>query len=107
MIGDVLRARGAQVQAVRTDLGNPLPALDEFDVLVVMGGPMSALDDEKYPYLAAERALLLDCVHRDLPVLSVCLGAQLLAAALGAAVWRGTSSEVGLGSVTSPAEPAT
>jgi GMP synthase (glutamine-hydrolysing) len=76
-----------------------VPAADEMAGLVVMGGPMNALDDAAYPHLAAERELLAECVRRDMPVLAVCLGAQLLAAALGARVFTGHTAEVGLGVV--------
>jgi GMP synthase-like glutamine amidotransferase len=59
------------------------PNLDEYDGLVVLGGGMSALDDVECPWLADVRALLAAAVTRQLPVLAICLGAQLLAAALG------------------------
>jgi GMP synthase-like glutamine amidotransferase len=68
-----------------------------------MGGPMGALDDAAHPHLAAERDLLRACVEQEVPVLAVCavcLGAQLLAAALGSRVFQGPQPEVGLGIVT-------
>ena len=82
------------------DLGDPLPSTDEVAGLVVMGGPMGALDDAAYPHLAAERDLLRACVEGNVPVLAVCLGAQLLAAAVGSRVFQGPRPEVGLGIVT-------
>jgi GMP synthase-like glutamine amidotransferase len=65
------------------------PRLDGFDVLIVMGGPMGAMDvgDPRYPFLADEIALLRLAVARDFPTLGICLGAQLLAAAAGARVY--------------------
>jgi GMP synthase-like glutamine amidotransferase len=81
------------------DLGDPLPDLQELDGLVVMGGPMGALDDHEHPHLPAERELLAAAVAAELPVLGVCLGAQLLAAAAGAKVYHGPVLEVGLGTV--------
>lgn len=99
LIGAVLSARGADLRVVRTDEGDPLPAVGELDVLVVMGGPMGAHDDSAYPHLAGERELLAAAVAAGLPVLGVCLGAQLLAAALGGTVSRGRAPEVGLGTV--------
>jgi putative intracellular protease/amidase len=62
-----------------------------------MGGPMGVRDAASIPFLAAEMALLRAAVERELPVLGVCLGAQLLAAALGAPVEKGDAPEVGLG----------
>lgn len=100
LIGAVLSARGADLRVVRTDEGDALPAVDELDVLVVMGGPMGAHDDAAYPHLAGERELLAAAVAAGIPVLGVCLGAQLLAAALGGTVSRGPAPEVGLGTVS-------
>jgi len=100
LIGEALRARGVEPVIVRVDLGSALPHVDEVAALVVMGGPMNALEDETYPFLADERTLIGACLGRDVPVLGVCLGAQLMAAALGAAVYRGPRGEVGAGTVT-------
>jgi GMP synthase (glutamine-hydrolysing) len=100
MIEPALRTAGADVHVVRADLGQQLPDAGDVDVFVVMGGPMGALDDTEHPHLADERALLRACVEADVPVLGVCLGAQLLAAALGARVFTGPAPEIGLGTVT-------
>jgi GMP synthase-like glutamine amidotransferase len=99
MIAEMLAARGARVEIRRMDLGEPLPAAGEIAGLVVMGGPMGALDDAQFPHLRAERTLLAEAVDRRSPVLAVCLGAQLLAAALGARVYTGPAPEIGLGVV--------
>ncbi|SDI18050.1 Glutamine amidotransferase class-I [Sinosporangium album] len=66
---------------------------------VHMGGPMGALDDADHPHLGAERALLTAAVARGIPLLGVCLGAQLLAAALGGEISRGPALEIGYGDV--------
>jgi GMP synthase-like glutamine amidotransferase len=79
--------------------GDSVPRLDSLGGLVVMGGPMSAGDTPAHPHLAEERALMAEAVEAGLPVLGVCLGAQLLARALGAGVFRGEHAEVGLGEV--------
>lgn len=98
-IGDVANARGAHVRTHHLYAGDPLPDLGSIGCLVVMGGPMGALDDGEYPWLAQVRALLATLVSKATPVLGVCLGAQLLAAASGAAVYAGPEPEIGAGSV--------
>jgi GMP synthase (glutamine-hydrolysing) len=98
-IGDVLRDREIKIDVVRMDLGMPVPSAGSMDALVVMGGPMGAFDDLDHPHLPAERDLIAECASRDIPVLGVCLGAQLLAASLGGHVYRGPMPEVGLGTV--------
>ncbi|HXN37331.1 MAG TPA: type 1 glutamine amidotransferase [Solirubrobacteraceae bacterium] len=66
----------------------------------MLGGPMGVGDIEAHPHLTAELDLLTTAVAADVPVLGVCLGAQLLAHALGAEVLPAPTTEVGLGSVT-------
>lgn len=99
-IAAVAAERGIALDVRKPYRGDPLPAPDDIDGLVVMGGPMGAFDDVEHPHLAAERDLLAAAVTRGLPVLGVCLGAQLLAAALGARIMRGQVPEIGLGTVT-------
>lgn len=102
-IGDVAHERGIELRIIRTDQGEPVPspdALDAYEGLIVLGGAMGALDDEKHPALIGERALMAAAVERDLPVLGVCLGAQLLAIAGGGELLDGDNgSEDGLGPV--------
>ena len=72
-----------------------LPRLDTFDWLIVLGGPMSANDDETLPWLAGERRLIADAVAAEKLVLGLCLGAQLLARSLGATVTPNPEPEIG------------
>jgi GMP synthase-like glutamine amidotransferase len=99
-IAEVAAARGIPTFVRRMDRDEPLPAAEEIGGLVVMGGPMSVHDVASHPHLARERALLRDAVARGLPVLGVCLGAQLLALSLGARVEKGPAEESGIGDVT-------
>jgi GMP synthase (glutamine-hydrolysing) len=85
---------GLDVHTVKPLAGQPLPGHDEISGTVVMGGPMN-VDDDRHPELATEREWLAEAVRRGLPVLGICLGAQLLARALGAEVRSAEKSELG------------
>jgi GMP synthase (glutamine-hydrolysing) len=80
--------------------GDALPDHAEVSGALVMGGPMNVDDVDSYPALATEREWLAEALRRDLPVLGVCLGAQLLARALGAEVRPGAGPEIGFADVT-------
>lgn len=71
------------------------PRLEGYRGLVVLGGPMSAHQDEEHPHLPAERELIRRAVEAEIPVLGICLGAQLIAAALGARVYPARRKEIG------------
>ena len=71
------------------------PRLENYAAIVVLGGPMSANDTDAYPNLATEIGILADALERDMSVLGICLGAQLLARALGGAVRRNPRREIG------------
>src|SRR3954447_7578543 len=76
--------------------GEPMPApLAEFDAVAVFGGGMNVRDAERLPWMRAEIELLRDVLQAGVPVLGVCLGAQLLGAAAGAEVRRSPSPEIG------------
>lgn len=72
-----------------------LPDLDELDFLVVMGGPMGVNDESKNPWLVAEKAFIRTCIDLNKPVLGICLGAQLMASAMGAPVVANRWHEIG------------
>ena len=93
---DVLVERRADLHRVELDEGEPLPALDGFDAVVAMGGPMSVNDEAEHPWLVGEKALIREAVERDVPFWGSCLGVQLLASALGARVHAGPAPEVGV-----------
>ncbi len=94
---DVLLHRGAVLQRVELDEGEPLPAsLDGIAAIVAMGGPMSVNDEAEHPWLAQEKELIAAAVRAEVPFWGSCLGVQLLASALGARVYRGESPEVGI-----------
>jgi GMP synthase-like glutamine amidotransferase len=93
---DELRERGLALHRVVLDEGDELPDWREYDAIVVMGGAMGANDERAHPWLAAEKRLIADAVRSGAPYWGVCLGAQLLAASLGAPVRRGASPELGV-----------
>lgn len=104
LIASEARKRGKEIKVIRMDMGQSLPTPEEVDGLVVMGGPMGVYEDDKYSFLTEECRLIAELVHRQRPVLGVCLGSQLLAKALGAKVFPGHQSEIGFGSVELTAE---
>jgi GMP synthase (glutamine-hydrolysing) len=69
-------------------------------LLIVLGGPIGAYEEEKYPFLVDEIALIEDRLSANLPTLGICLGAQLMARALGARVYPGPAKEIGFASIT-------
>ncbi|MBN1561750.1 type 1 glutamine amidotransferase [candidate division KSB1 bacterium] len=75
--------------------GEPLPRLDDFEALIVMGGPMAVSDDHLYAWMAAEKKLIESAIRAEKKVLGICLGAQLLAHSLGAKVYPNEDKEIG------------
>jgi GMP synthase (glutamine-hydrolysing) len=92
--------RGIELSVCHVYRGDRLPDLDELDGLIVMGGPMGVEETASHPYLTSEIELLAATATAGKPVLGVCLGAQLLAAALGGRVYRGERAEIGSGVVS-------
>lgn len=87
-LGDWLTEAGAELDVI-VPASAALPGnLDDYQALLVLGGEMGALDDQDYPWLRPIRSLLSHAVSRRVPVLAICLGAQLLAEATGGRVQR-------------------
>lgn len=78
------------VNASDLELGRAVP-----DLLAVLGAPISVHDQEAYPCLVNEAELLKRCLAADIPIIGICLGAQLIAQALGARVYPGSEAEIG------------
>jgi GMP synthase (glutamine-hydrolysing) len=96
VFSEVMRERGVEAFPVEVDEGEPLPQWREFDAVLAMGGPMGAGDDADHPWLGPEKQLVREAVDAGRAFLGVCLGVQLLAAALGARVYEAEQPEVGL-----------
>lgn len=75
------------------DEGFPVPS--EFDMLVIMGGPMNADQHAKYGWLVKEKKYIRDMVRSGKKVLGICLGAQLIASSLGGKVFKNDEKEIG------------
>lgn len=97
--GPALESLGIELVIAAADRP-PLPDWRGCAGVLVMGGPMGACDEARLPWLAAEKAWIRAVVCAGLPFFGVCLGAQLLAASLGARVWRGPRPEIGVAEVS-------
>lgn len=80
--------------------GQSLPILDDFDFLVIMGGPMNIYEENVYPWLIEEKAFIKKAIDNDKIVLGICLGAQLIADVLGGLIFKNSYKEIGWFPVT-------
>ena len=86
---------GHSVTATRFFKSAILPDISGIDWLIVMGGPMSVNDEEHFPWLTDEKKFILKAIDEGKTVLGICLGSQLVSAALGAKVYKNTEKEIG------------
>lgn len=104
-IADWLAARRAHVTETRLYEPHVLPDLAGIDLLVIMGGLLSVNDVRHFPWLVAEKQFIRDAISRDVRVLGICLGSQLIASALGAQVRPNAEPEHGWFPVEAIAAP--
>ncbi|HEY3110410.1 MAG TPA: type 1 glutamine amidotransferase [Chloroflexota bacterium] len=95
-LGDALAGRGAGLQVVRLDLGEPLPDPSGYDALLVLGGEMNVYQEAEHSWLVEENRAIQAALADEKALLGVCLGGQLLAKALGAPIHLGATPEIGL-----------
>lgn len=95
-IKDWAQAKGLEMTTTRTYAGEQLAGTNEFDFLLVMGGPQSPLEMEKYPFLQDEIELVSRAIADQKVILGICLGSQIIAEALGAPTQRSPQKEIGV-----------
>lgn len=86
---------GHDLSITRFFKSEPLPEIDSFDGLIIMGGVMSIDDEDEYPWLKQEKEFIRKSIEAKIPVLGICFGAQLLADTLGAKVYKNHYPEIG------------
>ena len=99
-LGELAAERGIALEVAKLDEGDGLPDPRGYDALVVLGGPMNVDEEAAHPWLAPEKEAIRTAVADGVPFLGVCLGAQLLARALGAQVRPADAPEVGVAEVS-------
>lgn len=90
-----LREREAAIRYTRFFESAELPELSGLDLVIAMGGPMSVNDEEALPWLVEEKRFIRDAIQQGVPVLGICLGAQLIASSLGSRVYPSGLKEIG------------
>ena len=94
-IGEWAKEGGRVVSKTLLFETGALPRTDDFDGLVILGGPMSTGDEAAYPWLAGEKKFIKEAITAGKQVLGICLGAQLLAEVLGGKVFKNRYKEIG------------
>ena len=90
-----LKAAGYKITCTPLYETSEFPAIDEIDFLIAMGGPMSVNDEDVFGWLPLEKQFIRDTIAAGKPVLGICLGAQLIASAMGAKVYPNREKEIG------------
>ncbi|MCX7983860.1 MAG: type 1 glutamine amidotransferase [Bacteroidetes bacterium] len=90
-----LRTHGYSLSYVRFFDDYTLPSVENVEALIILGGPMSVNDEQRYPWLKEEKRFVHEVIESNKPTLGICLGAQLIASSLGAKVRRNRVQEIG------------
>ena len=90
-----LDASGYEITSTRFFESSELPDSKTIDLLVIMGGPMSVNDEGAFPWLISEKQFIRGVIDSGTPVLGICLGAQLIASAMGSRIYRNPVKEIG------------
>ena len=100
VIEDWAFSRDVRLSLTRSDLSEPFPHPSAFEILVLLGGPQSACELQRYSYLQREVELIRQSIQAQRSILGICLGAQILGEALGASACKSPEREVGFFEVT-------
>ena len=96
IIGKALGQRGIAVDFLKIFKGDRIPkSINGYDGLIVLGGPMGVYEEDVYPFIKDEITLIKNALKNNISILGICLGAQLLAKAAGADVYKGKKKEIG------------
>jgi GMP synthase-like glutamine amidotransferase len=95
LIEDCLRGQQVGYQILNLESAIHLPRPDDFNAIVILGGPMNVYEEDRYPFLREEDLFIKEAIQRGKAVLGICLGAQLMAKALGAKVTKAPDKEIG------------
>ena len=94
-IGTHLQQQGIPYRTLNLEANEPFPKLDSLTHIILLGGPMNVYEEDQYPFLVKEDLFIKEAIQRGKRILGICLGAQLIAKALGAKVYRAPVKEIG------------
>ena len=100
LIESCLKQRAIPYRIICLETGEPLPGPGGFTHIVLLGGPMNVYEDDRYPFLKKEDLFIKEAIQRGKHILGICLGAQLIAKALGARVTKSPVKETGWSKVS-------
>lgn len=95
IIDNWIKTKNYPVSYTRFYQGEPLPDISSFDWLIIMGGPMSANDEDKISWLKDEKVFIKKAIDNNKVVIGICLGAQLIANVLGSEIYPNELKEIG------------
>lgn len=95
IIAEALEKDGIEYECVKLFESEAVPKAGDCSALIILGGPMNVYEEEKYQFLREEDKLIRKALARNIPMLGICLGAQLIAKAAGAMVTKGKQKEIG------------
>src|SRR3989304_4197688 len=90
-----LKQERIRYQIVNLESGARLPKIDDLSHIIILGGPMNVYEEGRYPFLKGEDLFIKEAIQRGKIILGICLGAQLIAKALGAKVFKSPVREIG------------
>jgi GMP synthase-like glutamine amidotransferase len=91
----VLNATKTPYKILSVETSSNFPKIDLFSHLIILGGPMNVYEEERYPFLKKEDLLIKEAIQKGKAVLGICLGAQLIAKALGVKIFKAPIKEIG------------